>query len=195
MVTRSKKLKIFLLADLIILALVIPGYFYVDAQILDPANFQITDLSLNPNWIQVGETLQISVNVTNTGDRSGNYTVTPAIDDIPISTKTVQLAGGETTTVVFTATQATEGNHTVAVEDVTETFQVSSEAPNKPAELQLTNLVTSRKEAEVGDTITVSVTATNIGDEAGEFSLELFVNDQKRETKSIQLDADEVKSV
>ena len=195
MVTRSKKLKIFLLADLIILALVIPGYFYVNAQILEPAKFQITDLSLNPDWIQVGETLQISVNVTNTGDRSGNYTVTPAIDDIPVSTKTVQLAGGETTTVVFTATQATEGNHTVAIEDVTETFQVSSEAPNKPAELELTNLVTSRKEAEVGDTITVSVTATNIGDETGEFSLELFVNDQKRETKSIQLDVDEVKSV
>ncbi|PVX25902.1 MAG: hypothetical protein CW716_07045, partial [Candidatus Bathyarchaeum sp.] len=195
MVSRSKKLKIFLLADLVILALVIPGYFYVDANISEPANFQITDLTLNPDWIQVGETFEISVNVTNTGDIGGNYTVTPAIDDIAISTKTVQLAGGETTTVTFIATQATEGNHTVAVEDVTKTFQVSSEAPDKPAELQLTNLVTSRKEAEVGDSVTVSVTATNIGDEAGEFSLELFVNDQKRETKSIQLDADEIKSV
>jgi len=195
MVSRSKKLKIFLLADLVILALVIPGYFYVDAQIMKPANFQVTDITLDSEWIQVGETIQISVKVVNTGDRSGNYTVTPAIDDIPISTKTVQLAGGETTTVIFTATQATEGNHTITVGTATKTFKVSSEAPNKEAELQLTNIVTSRKEAEVGDPITVSVTATNIGDEAGEFSLELFVNDQKRETKSIQLDAGKTTSV
>jgi hypothetical protein len=195
MVSRSKKLKMFLLADLVILALVIPGYFYVDAQILKPANFQVTDLTLDPDWIQVVENLQISVKVTNIGDRSGNYTVTPTIDDVAISTKTVQLAGGETTTVTFTATEATEGNHTVMVGSVTKTFKASSEAPNKQAELQLTNLVTSRKEAEVGDPVTVSVTATNIGDEAGEFSLELFVNNQKRETKSIQLDAGKTKSV
>jgi len=195
MVSRSKKLKIFLLADLIILAAVIPGYFYVDAQILKPANFEVTDLTLDSYLVQVGDTITISVDVTNTGDRSGNYTITPAIDDIPISTKTIQLLGGETTTATFTATERTEGNHTVTVGTVTKTFQVTSEAVTQQAKLQLTNLATSRKEAEVGDTITVSVTAANIGDEAGEFSLELFVNDQKIETKSIQLDADETKSV
>jgi hypothetical protein len=195
MVSRSKKLKIFLLADLIILAAVIPGYFYVDAQILKPANFEITDLVLDSDLVQVGETLTMLVSVTNTGDRSGNYTVTPAIDDIPISTKTIQLSGGETTTVTFTATEGTEGEHTITVGTVTKTFQVTSETVTQQAKLQLTNLVTSRKEAEVGDTITVSVTATNIGDESGEFVLDLFVNDQKKETKSIQLDADESKSV
>ena len=195
MVSRSKKLKIFLLADLVILALVIPGYFYVDAQILKPANFQVTDLTLDSDWVQGGELIQISVNVTNVGDKSSNYTVTPAIDDIPISTKTVQLSGGETTTVIFTATEATEGNHTITVGTMTKTFKVTSETPTKQAELRLTNLVTSRKEAEVGDPITVSVTATNIGDEAGEFLLELFLNNQKKETKSIQLDAGKTTSV
>ncbi|MCZ2807957.1 MAG: hypothetical protein O2V44_01225 [Candidatus Bathyarchaeota archaeon] len=195
MVSRSTKLKIFLLADLVILAFVIPSYFYVDAQILQPANFQVTDLTLDSDWVQVGEPIQISVNVTNIGDKSGNYTVTPAIDDIPISTKTVQLSGGETTTVIFTATEPTEGNHTITIGSVTKTFKVTSETPTKHAELRLTNLVTSRKEAEIGDPITVSVTATNIGDEAGEFSLELFVNNQKRETKSIQLDAGKTTSV
>jgi len=195
MVSRSTKLKIFLLADLVILAFVIPGYFYVDSQILKPANFQVTDLILDSDLVQVGEPIQISVNVTNIGDKSGNYTVTPAIDDIPITTKTVQLSGGETTTVIFTATETTEGNHTITIGSVTKTFKVTSETLTKHAELRLTNLVTSRKEAEIGDPITVSVTATNIGDEAGEFSLELFVNNQKRETKSIQLDGGETTSV
>ncbi|TET26359.1 MAG: hypothetical protein E3J73_04620, partial [Candidatus Bathyarchaeum sp.] len=186
--SRSTKLKIFLLADLVILAFVIPGYFYVDSQISKPANFQVTDLILDSDLVQVWEPVQISVNVTNIGDESGNHTVTLTIDDIPITTKTVQLSGGETTTVVFTATEPTEGNHTITIGSATGLFRVTSEAPTKQAELQLTNLVTSRNEAEIGDTITVSVTAANIGDEAGDFSLELFVNNQKRGTKSIQLD-------
>ena len=176
------------MADLVVLAFVFPSYFYLDSQILKPANFEVTNLILDSDWVQVGEPLQISVNVTNNGNNNGNYTATLIKDDIAISTKTVQLSGGETTTVTFSTTEISEGDHTITIESLTRSFRVTSETPTKQAELRLTNLVTSRNEAEIGDTITVSVTATNIGDETGEFSLELFVNNQKRETKSIQLD-------
>ncbi len=195
LVSRSTKLKIALLTDLVILAVIFPTFLYVDSQILKPANFQVTHLIIDSDWVQVGEPVQISVTVTNIGDKTGNHTVTLTIDDIPIWTKTVQLSGGEITTVVFTATEQTEGNHTITIGSVTGSFKVTSEIPTKQAELQLTNLVSSRKEAEIGDPITVSVTATNIGDETGEFLLELFVNNQKRETKSIQLDGGKSKSV
>ncbi|MCJ7614383.1 hypothetical protein MUO71_06460, partial [Candidatus Bathyarchaeota archaeon] len=183
------------MADLIILAFVIPGYFYVDSQISKPAEFQLTDLILDSDWVKIGDPVQVSVNVTNIGTESGNHTVTLTIDDIPITAKTVQLAGGETTTVVFTATEPTEGNHTIIIEDLTKTFRVSSDTPTKQAELRLTNLVTSLDNAGIGEPITVSVTTTNIGDVTGKFSLELFVNNQKRETKSIQLDGGKTTSV
>jgi hypothetical protein len=192
---RLTKLKTVLLADLVLLAFVVPSYFYVDSQISEPAEFQVTDLMLDSDWIKVGEPLQISVNVTNIGDESGNHTVTLTIDDIPITTETLHLSGGETTTITFTATETTEGNHTIMIGDLTKSFSVSSEAPTKKAELQLTNLVTSRKEAGIGEPITVSATATNIGDEAGKFSLELFINSQKRENKSIQLDGGKTTTV
>jgi len=132
--SRSTKLKIFLLADLVILAFVIPGYFYVDSQISKPANFQVTDLILDSDVVQVGEPVQISVNI---GDMSGNHTVTLSIDDIPITTKNVQLSGGETTTVVFTATEPTEGNHTITIESLTGTFKVTSETLTKQAERRI----------------------------------------------------------
>ncbi|PVX24662.1 MAG: hypothetical protein CW691_06930 [Candidatus Bathyarchaeum sp.] len=192
---RLSKLKTFLLVDLIILSIVIPSYFYVDSQISKPANFQVTNLILDSDWVQVGESVQISVDVSNSGDKSGNHTVTLTIDDVPKTTKTVHLSGGETTTVEFTTTEQIEGTYTIMIDTLTQTLKVTSEAPTKQAELQLTNLVTSRKEAEIGDPITVSVTATNVGDVAAEFSLELFVNNQKRETKNIQLDGDETTSV
>ncbi len=195
MVSRLTKLKIALLADLIFLAVIIPSYFYADSQVLNPAIFQVTDLILDSDLVQVGEPVQISVKLTNVGDSSGNHTVTLTIDDVPITTKSVQLRGGETTTVVFTATESTEGIHTVAVESMNKTFEVTSQAITKKAELRLSNLVTSRTEAEVGETIIVSATATNVGDEAGQFSVELFINNQKRETKSVQLDGGEATTV
>jgi len=192
---RLTKLKTVLLADLVLLAFVVPGYFYVDSMISRPAEFQVTDLILDYDWVQVGEPVQISVKVTNIGDQSGNYTVTLAIDDVPITTKTVQLSAAETTTLFFTAADLTLGNHTVAIGDLAASIRVTSEAPIRPAKLQLTNLVTSRKEARIGDPVTVSATATNIGDLAGEFSLSLFVNDEKRETKVVQLDSGETATV
>jgi len=192
---RLTKLKTVLLADLVLLAFVVPGYFYVESQISKPAEFQVTDLILDYDWIQVGEPAQISVKVTNIGDQSGNHTVALAIDDVPITTETVQLSAAETTTLFFTAAELTLGNHTVAIENLVASIKVTSEAPIRPAELQLTNLVTSRKEARMGDPITVSATATNIGDVAGEFSLNLFVNDVKRETKVVQLGDGETATV
>ena len=183
------KLRILLMIDLLILVLIIPAYFFVDSQILKAAQFEVTDLVLDPDLVQVGEPMQISVKVTNIGEKSGNYSVVMTIDEIPVNSKIVQLSGGENTTVTFTATELTEGNHTLAIEGLTRSFKVTSEVPTKKAELQLSNLVTSRKEAKVGEPITVSVSATNTGDEVGDFTLELFVNDQVLETRSIQLDA------
>ncbi|TET26301.1 MAG: hypothetical protein E3J73_04800 [Candidatus Bathyarchaeum sp.] len=192
--TRSK-LKIVFIVNLLIIAVAIPSYLYVDSLIPKPAQFQVTDLILDQDWVQFGEAVQISVNVTNVGNKAGNYSVTVTIDDVPIATKTVQLSGAESVIVDFTVTGIAEGNHTVQIGELTESLKVTSEAPTKQAELQLTNLGINRKEAEVGETITVSATATNIGDEAGDFTLELFVNNEKRETKNVQLDGGETTTV
>ena len=192
---RLTKLKTVLLADLVLLAFVVPGYFYANSQILNPAEFKVTNLILDYDWIQVGEPAQISVNVTNIGDLSGNHTVTLTIDEVPITTKIVQLSAAETATVSFTASDLTVGNHTVTIGDLSVSILVTLEAPTRPAELQITNLATSRKEARIGDPVTISATATNIGDVAGEFSLNLLVNNEKRETKSVQLDSDETATV
>jgi hypothetical protein len=188
-------LKTVLVIDLIIVAIAAPSYLYVNSLVPKPASFQVTDLILDQTWVQVGEHVQISVNITNTGDKSGSHMVTLTIDDEPIATETVQISGKETTTLVFTATELTVGEHTVKIEDLTTSLKVTAEASIKPAELEVTNLGVSRAEAEVGEAIIVSATATNIGDEAGEFSLDLFVNNEKRETRNLQLGSGETKPV
>jgi hypothetical protein len=188
-------LKAILIIDLIVVAIAAPSYLYVASMVPNPASFKVADLTLDQTQVQVGEPLEVSVNVTNTGDASGEHMVTLTIDDEPIATETVQLGGGETLTLVFTANELTEGEHTIKVEELTESITVSSEAPTKPAELTVTNLGISRAEAGVGETIIVSATATNLGDEAGDFTLELFVNDKKVETQEIQLGSGETETV
>jgi plasmid maintenance system killer protein len=188
-------LKVILVIDLIIVAIAAPSYLYVDSLIPKSASFQVTDLIIDPALVQVGESVEISVNVTNVGEQSGEHMVNLMIDDEPIATETILLSGGENVTLVFTATELSVGEHTVKVEDLNGSIIVSSEAPTKPAELEITNLGVSRIEAQAGETITVSATAANVGDEAGNFSLELFVNDVKRETKDIQLESGETQTV
>ena len=173
--------------NLIIVAVAVPSYFYTRSLIPEPASFQVADLILDQTWVQVGESVQVSVNVTNVGDKTGNHSVTLTIDDEPIATKTVQLSGAESVTLDFTATVITEGNHTVQIGDLTGSVKATLESPTKPAEIQVTDLGVSRTKAEVGETIIVSATATNIGDESGSFSLDLFVNNEKRESRTVQL--------
>jgi len=180
--------------NLIIVAVAVPSYFYTKSLIPEPASFQVTDLILDQTWVQVGESVQISVNVTNVGDKTGNHSVTLTIDDEPIATKTVQLSGAESTILDFTATVITEGNQTVQIGDLTGSLKATLESPTKPAEIKVTDLGVSRTKAEVGETIIVSATATNIGDESGSFSLDLFVNNKKRESRTVQLASGETKT-
>jgi hypothetical protein len=189
--SRSTKLKIFLIADLILLAAIIPAYLYVDSQILEPATFEVRDLVINPTWVQVGGSVDVSATVTNVGDQDGNESVALSIDDTPVTAKTLHLSGGESTSVVFSATDLTEGNHTIAIGDATGSVNVTLEKPSQAAELKLTDLATSRKEAGVGDPIIVSVVATNVGDLTGEFILELIVNNEQQGNKVIYLDGGE----
>jgi hypothetical protein len=188
-------LKAILVIDLIIVAIAAPSYLYVTSLVPEPASFEVTDLFVDQTEVQVGEPVEISVNLTNTGEASGEHEVILTIDNESIATETVYLSGGETLTVVFTANELTGGEHTVTVDELTEVITVSAEPPRKPAELVVTNLGVSRAEAGVGETIIVSATATNLGDEAGNFTLELFVNDEKRDQREFQLGGEETKTV
>ncbi|WGM90597.1 MAG: CARDB domain-containing protein [Candidatus Bathyarchaeum tardum] len=192
--TRNK-LKIIFVATLVILAVAVPSYVYVDSLIPKPAKFQVTNLDFDYNWVQVGTPVEISVDVANVGDKAGNHTVRLTIGEVVIGTETVSLSASETETIFFLATELEIGNHTVTVNDLTGSIRVTLEKPVRPAELKLSALKVSRPEAAIGETITVSVTAKNVGDLLGDFSVELFVNDVKQETQNIQLDGTETTTV
>jgi len=183
------KLKAIFVIDLIIVALAAGGYYYV--QSLPPpikkAEFQVTNLTINPVEAGVGQPIIISANVTNLGEEADNYSVNLTIDDVVKENKTVQLLGGTYEIVEFIVTESNEGSYSVKIEELNGTFIITDMPP--PTTLEISDLIISPYEAWVNEPIKISVKVSNIGDEAVSHPLAFRVNDAVRETKTIQLSA------
>jgi hypothetical protein len=188
-------LKVILIIDLIIVALATGGYYYFQSLPPPPkkAEFQVNNLIVEPPEAGVGQPITISINVTNVGEQTGNYSATLAINDVVKETKTVQLLGNESKTVEFIVTESSEGSHSVKIGGLNGTFTISAAPP--PSSFKLSDLFVNPNEAWMGDPITISVKVSNVGDKAYSYSLALRVNDVVRETKTIQLSAGETTTV
>ncbi len=97
-----------------------------------PAAFTTSDLTVSPAEVNIGESVSISVTVTNTGDLTGSYEVTLKIDNVVIETEQVSLAGLTSQKVTFTATGDVDGSYTVNIDGLSGTFTVKP-APPAPA--------------------------------------------------------------
>ncbi len=93
------------------------------------AAFSISDLSVSPAEIQVGENVNISVSVANTGDITGTYGVTLEINNVVVETREVTLASGDSKMIAFTTTEDTVGTYTVNIDGLSDSFVVKEAAP------------------------------------------------------------------
>jgi len=69
--------------------------------------FTISDLTISPTEVDIGESVTISVLVTNTGDLTDSRRLTLKIDNVVVATRDVTLAGGASETVTFTTVAGT----------------------------------------------------------------------------------------
>jgi hypothetical protein len=80
-----------------------------------PASFTISDLSISPTEVEVGETITIGVLVANTGDGAGTYEATLKIDDAVVAIKEVTLAGGASEEITFITSKDVAGTYGMAI--------------------------------------------------------------------------------
>jgi hypothetical protein len=98
-----------------------------------PAAFTTSTLSVSPAEVDIGESVMVSVIVTNTGDLAGSYEVTLKIDGMAVETRKIVLAGGGSEVVTFTSTGESAGAHTVEVDGLRGSFVVREKvAPSPP---------------------------------------------------------------
>lgn len=106
--------------------------FMVKDHLLRPAEFRITELSINPTKVQPGEIVTITLKVTNIGEETGSYTVELKIAGETTDSKTVMLAGGESTSIAFGVIKEVSGIYNVEVGGQIGTFVVEKPAPLSP---------------------------------------------------------------
>jgi hypothetical protein len=95
-----------------------------------PAAFTASELTVYPAEAEIGETVTVSVLVTNSGELEGSYSLTLTINGVVEGTREITLAGGSQQ-VAFSVAEDEAGSYSVAVNDLEGLFEVL-EAPLFP---------------------------------------------------------------
>jgi hypothetical protein len=193
------KLKAILAIDLLIVAAAAGVYFYLQAEglIVGPlkeAEFILTDLKINPVEPEIFEPVLITANVTNIGDEQGEYVANLTINGVLKQNQTVMVLGRNSTIVEFTLLKETAQTVTVELGGLSTSLTFTNPPPSA-SKIGLSNLVVNPYEAWSNETITATVTATNIGEEPDSLSLRFMVDDSMVERKIIELAAKETTTV
>ena len=174
------KLQAILIIDIIVVASAAAGYFYVSSlpgPELSPAQIQLMGLQVTPPTGLVGQSVTVSINVTNTGGETGTFTVNLMLDGTQNQAQSVKLVSGETKTIQFTVSGEDEGTHLVGVGSLEGTFILTST-------VELSDLAINRTAAKIGEPIGISVKVTNKAQEGGDYSVTLLINDSATQTKT-----------
>lgn len=163
-----------------------------------PAFFEVTDLDPVEPTAEAGTVVDVSAEITNTGDEAGSGTVELRIDDETLASQDLELDGGESQAISFEADTAdlTRGlyTHSVWTEDSeaegTLTLQEAA-----TASFELDSLDPAEATAAIGEVLPVSAEVTNTGDESGEKPVEFRLDGDTVLSRSVALDAGASQSI
>jgi hypothetical protein len=96
-----------------------------------PASFSLSSLVISPNEVAIGGSITISVNVANTGEQAGSYSLTLKVDGAVEATKDITVAAGSSQNVTFATAKDLPGSYSVDINGLSGTFVVK-EAPSVP---------------------------------------------------------------
>lgn len=122
------------------------------------AEFRVSNLVISPTEVNPGQPVTISCTVANIGAAAGSCTVHLGGDFM--AEKTVSLEPGQSAVVSFEVTPAEAKTFHVSVDGLTGSFVATEEAV---ADIRVENLIIEPSEVNVGQKVTISVTATNYG--------------------------------
>jgi len=152
--------------------------------IIPPLQPILSDLTITPEEIEPGQEVTISISIENIDDQALTYTITMQIGEHRLLID-VELEPYESKIVTHTLTRNTVGDYDVTVDGLTGSFTVKS-PPFKPAEFKISDLTVSPTEVVEGESVTISVTITNIGEMAGTHTLDILIDGDKPEGPPIE---------
>lgn len=89
------------------------------------AEFELSNLTISPGSVELGEEVAISVDVTNTGGLNGSYTANLTIDGETFAQQELTLEPGDMETVTFNYTPEQTGTYTIMIGEESDTLNVT----------------------------------------------------------------------
>jgi dienelactone hydrolase len=86
--------------------------------------FELSSLFVDPSVVEVGEEVSASIEVANTGDKAGSYTIILKIDEAVEDEKLVTLGPDESVTVSFEVPATEEGTYSVDINGLSGSYDV-----------------------------------------------------------------------
>jgi len=158
-----------------------------------PASFTVSDLKLNATEVDPGTVLNVGVKVSNSGDLSGDYSLSLSLDNTVVQKKDITLNGGDASNVTMTVSSTVPGTHTVKIGDLSAVFTVKK--PLSPASFSISNLSVTPDSITEGDSITISATVANTGETEGNTTLTMTIDGVETNSQSVTIAAGDSKPV
>jgi hypothetical protein len=131
--------------------------------LLPPARaaFSVSQLTVSPADLPVGQTATISVQVSNSGEESGDYEVSLEVAGNPVENKQISVTGQSVQTVIFNLTQSVPGTYEVVVNGLKGSIRILPLAPvSTPTNAPSVEVETPTSTSASGVTILSEPTAT-----------------------------------
>jgi len=100
------------------------NHFTLFAIMARPASFALSEFSVMPHIVQVGELVTAGITVTNIGGCEGRYTLILKVNDVIEDSREVTLAIGESQEVSFEVIKESAGDYSVDINGHTASFVV-----------------------------------------------------------------------
>lgn len=161
-----------------------------------PASFRLSRLTVVPEEVGLGEAVEVSALVENTGDLTDVLHVEFRKDGEVFDSNEVTLDGRSSITVSSEVISDEPGRYTVSINDLAANFTVREKesvvvtpAPldDKRADIQFISLSITPVAAEVGQAVTIGVVAINNGDSEGTETVSLLINGKLADSELIDL--------
>lgn len=101
--------------------------------------FQVNDLLVSPQTVQPGQSVWISVRLTNPAQFSETHVITLKINGIVRASRQASLAAGESVTMAFAVSEQQTGTYIVEIGGLETTFEVREPAPILPPQMPSTS--------------------------------------------------------
>jgi hypothetical protein len=145
----------------------------------DVGDFAVTELGVEPEELEPGDTATISFTLTNNGDEPDVYMVTLRHEGEVLEVYNGTLDGGDSETLRESIIVGEVGEYGVEAGDLSLAYTVDQPpSPIEPADIKVQSIEIDPLTVTVGGQVSVSVSVVNEGEDEGTETLELFVDDE-----------------